>query len=300
MFSGTPLSPNRSERREFWTAMVFIAPWVIGLIAFTLYPICLSFYYSLTEYKVISEPEFIGFGNYVRLFKDRVFVKALSNTVYIVLVGTPITLLAALTVAILLDSKELKNYSFFRVAFFIPTLVPLIINCILWIWLLNPENGLINAVLGLFGIRGPAWLGSPVWAKPALILMMVWGCGSVIIIFIAGLQDIPVSLYESASLEGANFLQRTLHITIPMLSPVILYNAVTLVIAAFQWFAEPFVMTDGGPNNATLFYSLYLYQNAFQFFKMGYASAMAWILLLIALGIIFLLFKGTAKFSREK
>jgi multiple sugar transport system permease protein len=177
MFTGTPLSPNRSERREFWVAMIFIAPWVIGLIAFTLYPICLSFYFSLTEYKVISTPEFIGFNNFVNLFKDRVFVKALSNTFYIVLAGVPITLLAALIVAVLLDSKELRKYSFFRVAFFVPTLVPLIINCILWIWLLNPETGLINAILGLFGIRGPAWLGSPAWAKPALIMMMVWGCG---------------------------------------------------------------------------------------------------------------------------
>jgi multiple sugar transport system permease protein len=129
--------------------------------------------------------------------------------------------------------------------------------------------------------------------------MLVWGCGGSVIIFLAGLQDIPESLYESASIEGANFLQRTVHITLPMLSPVILYNAVTLVIAAFQWFAEPFVMTEGGPNNATMFYSLYLYQNAFQFFKMGYASAMAWILLLIALGIILLLFKGLNRFSEN-
>jgi len=299
MIGGTPFSPNRSERREFWTAMIFISPWVIGLLAFTLYPICLSFYYSLTEYKVIRDPEFIGFSNFINLFKDRVFVTALGNTIYIVLIGVPLTLLSALVVSILLNSRELRRFTFFRVAFFIPTLVPLIINCILWIWLLNPENGLINAILGLVGIRGPAWLGSPFWAKPALILMMVWGCGGTIIIFLAGLQDIPESLYESASLDGANFLERTRHITLPMLAPVILYNAVTLVIAAFQWFAEPFVMTDGGPNNATLFYSLYLYQNAFQFFKMGYASAMAWILLLIALGIIFLLFRGTAKFSQD-
>jgi len=299
MIAGSPFSPNRSERREFWTAMIFIAPWVIGILAFTIYPIILSFYYSLTEYKVVSDPEFVGFQNYLNLFKDKVFYKSLSNTIYIVCVGVPVTLLSALVVSILLNSKELRRYSFFRVAFFLPTLVPLIINCILWIWLLNSENGLINALLSVFGIRGPAWLGSPAWAKPALILMMVWGCGGTIIIFLAGLQDIPESLYEAASLEGANFVQKTLNITIPMLSPVILYNAVTLVIAAFQWFAEPFVMTEGGPDNATMFYSLFLYQNAFQFFKMGYASAMAWVLLLIALAIIFMLFKGMAKFSQE-
>jgi multiple sugar transport system permease protein len=288
-----------SERREFGIAMIFIAPWIFGLLAFTLYPICVSFYYSLTEYKVISNPRFTGVENYINLVKDKVFRTSLYNTGYIILVGVPITLFVALVTAILLDVKQIKGMSFFRVVFFIPTLMPLIINCILWLWLLQPDYGLVNTVLGLFGIRGPSWLGAPAWAKPALILMMVWGCGGAIIIFLAGLQDIPESLFESASLEGANFLQRTIHITIPMLAPVILYNAVTLVIAAFQWFAEPFVMTEGGPDNATMFYSLYLYQNAFLYFKMGYASAMAWILLLIALGVIFLLFKGLSKVSND-
>jgi multiple sugar transport system permease protein len=299
MIAGSPFSPNKSERREFWIAMVFIAPWAVGLAAFTLYPIAMSFYYSLTEYKVISEPEFIGFGNYINLFTNQVFLKALSNTIYIICLGVPVTLFSAFVVSVLLNSKELRRFGFFRIIFFLPTLVPLIINCLLWIWLLNSENGLINALLGVFGIRGPSWLGSPAWAKPALILMMVWGCGGTIIIFLAGLQDIPESLYESVSLEGGNFLQKTVHITIPMLAPVILYNAVTLVIAALQWFAEPFVMTEGGPDNATMFFALYLYQNAFQFFKMGYASAMAWVMLLIALGIIFLLFKGMKGFSQE-
>jgi multiple sugar transport system permease protein len=299
MIAGSPFSPNKSERREFWIAMVFIAPWAVGLIAFTLYPIGMSFYYSLTEYKVISDPEFIGLANYTNLFTNGVFLKALSNTIYIICLGVPVTLFSAFTVSVLLNSKELRRFGFFRIIFFLPTLVPLIINCLLWIWLLNSENGLINALLGLFGVRGPSWLGSPAWAKPALILMMVWGCGGTIIIFLAGLQDIPESLYESASLEGANFLRKTVHITIPMLAPVILYNAVTLVIAALQWFAEPFVMTEGGPDNATMFFALYLYQNAFQFFKMGYASAMAWVMLLIALGIIFLLFKGMKRFSQD-
>ncbi|MDR2305172.1 MAG: sugar ABC transporter permease [Treponema sp.] len=287
---------DRMQKREFITAMIFISPWILGLLAFTLYPICLSAWYSLTEYKVLSDPMFIGFKNYVDLLKDKIFLTALYNTGYIVLVGVPVTLVSALLVAILLNFKKLKGLSLFRVVFFIPTLVPLIINCLLWLWLLQ-DNGLINAILRIFGIRGPLWLGSPAWSKPALILMMIWGCGGSIIIFLAGLQDIPDTLYESASLDGANFAQQTWHITIPMLAPVILFNAVTLVIAAFQWFAEPFVMTQGGPNNSTMFYSLYLYNNAFRFFKMGYASAMAWILLMIALVIIFLLFRGLRRFS---
>lgn len=295
--TGLKVKGSRMERREFIIAMLFISPWVIGLLAFTLYPICMSFYYSLTEYKVISAPRFIGFKNYLNLFKDNVFLKSLYNTGYVVLVGGVLTLLSALVAAILLNAKQLKGLSLFRVVFFIPTLVPLIINCILWMWLLQPDYGLINGLLRMAGIRGPSWLGSPAWAKPALILMMIWGCGGSIIIFLAGLQDIPDTLYESASLDGANFLQRTLFITLPILAPVVLFNAVTLVINAFQWFAEPFVMTSGGPDNSTMFYSLNLYQNAFQFFKTGYASAMAWILLLIALGIIFLLFKGLNRFS---
>jgi multiple sugar transport system permease protein len=299
MVVGSPFSVNKSERREFWVAMVFIAPWAVGLIAFTLYPIVMSLYYSLTEYNVISKPRFVGIGNYINLFKDPVFIKALRNTSYVVVWGVSLTLLAAFSAAVLLNARELRRLMFFRIVFFLPTLIPLIINCILWIWLLNSENGLINALLRVFGVRGPSWLGSPIWAKPALILMMIWGCGGTIIIFIAGLQDISESLYEAASLEGASFLQKTLHITVPMLSPVILFNAVTLVIAVFQWFAEPFVMTEGGPDNATMFYSLYLYRNAFQFFKMGYASAMAWVLLLIALGVIFCLFKGMKRFSQD-
>ena len=295
----TPFSDSRSERREFWIAMIFILPWVIGLFTFTLYPIIRSLYFSLTEYRVIQDPRFIGMRNYVTLFRDNVFQKALSNTLYIVCIGVPLTLFVAFTISVLLNSKELRKFTFFRVVFFVPTLVPLIINCILWIWLLNSDNGLINALLGFFGIPGPSWLGSPAWAKPALILMLVWGCGGIIIIFLAGLQDIPESLYEVASLDGANFLQKTAHVTVPMLAPVILFNSVTLVIAAFQWFAEPFVMTEGGPNNATMFYSLYLYQNAFQFFRMGYASAMAWVLLLISLAIIFMLFRGLRRFRQD-
>ncbi|GHU24030.1 spermidine/putrescine ABC transporter permease [Spirochaetia bacterium] len=293
------IKASRMERQEFIAAMLFISPWVIGFLAFTLYPICQSFWYSLTEYRVLSDPEFIGGMNYINLFKDKIFLTSLYNTGYIVLVGVPITLFCALVASILLNTKQLKGLSVFRVIFFIPTLVPLIINCILWLWLLQPETGLINALLGVFRIPKVPWLGSPVWAKPALILMMVWGCGGTIIIFLAGLQDIPDTLYESASLDGANFVQKTVHITLPMLAPIILYNAVTLVINAFQWFAEPFVMTEGGPNNATMFYSLNLYQNAFQFFKMGYASAMAWILLVIALAIIFFLFKGLNRFSAD-
>ncbi|MDR0909875.1 MAG: sugar ABC transporter permease [Spirochaetaceae bacterium] len=299
MVGSSPFAKSKGVRKDFWIAMIFIAPWIIGTLWFTVGPIIYSFYYSLTEYKIFSAPEFIGFRNYKNLFEDALFWRSLQNTLFMVAVGVPLTLITALVISLLLNSKQLRNFSFFRVAYFLPTLVPLIINCILWVWLLNYDNGMINALLRLIGIQGPSWLGDPGWSKPGLILMTVWGCGNVIIIFLAGLQDIPESLYESADIEGANFVQKSLHITIPMLSPVILYNAVTLVIAAFQQFAEPFTMTEGGPNRSTLLYSLYLYQNAFQFMKMGYASAMAWILLVIALAVIFLLFKGQKKLGND-
>lgn len=288
---------GRSARREWINAMMFISPWLVGILVFTLYPIGMSFYYSLTEYKVLKPPAYIGFANYARMFSDQVFQTSLYNTLYVVLIGVPATTLVALGSAILLDNKRLKGLSFFRVVFFIPTLMPLVINCILWMWILQPDIGLINTILGLLGIQGPGWTASPIWSKPALILMMIWGCGGAIIIYLAGLQDVPVALHEAASLDGANFFQRTIHVTIPIIAPVILYNVVTLVIGVFQWFAEPYIMTEGGPNNSTMFYSLNLYFNAFRYFKMGYASAMAWVLLLIALLIIWGLFRGLRKFS---
>jgi multiple sugar transport system permease protein len=289
----------KSKSREITAGLLFISPWIVGFLAFTLMPIVQSFWYSLTEYKVFTHSfNYIGLGNYSYMLKDDVFKVSLYNTLYTVILGVSITTLVALASAILMDNKRLKGLSFFRVVFFIPTLVPLIINCILWMWILQPDIGLINTILKTVGISNPpGWLASPAWAKPALILMMIWGCGGQVIIYLAGLQDVPESLYESASLDGANFMQRTMHITVPMIAPVLLYNVVTAVIGVFQWFAEPLVMTEGGPSQSTLFYSLYLYQNAFQFFKMGYASAMAWVLLVICLVIIFLLFKGLNRFS---
>lgn len=288
----------KSKSREITAGLIFVSPWIVGFLVFTLLPIIQSFWYSLTEYKVFTRAfTFTGAANYTYMLKDDVFKISLYNTLYTVFIGVTLTTIVALASAILMDNKRLKGLSAFRVVFFIPTLVPLLINCILWMWILQPDIGLINTILKGLGITAPGWLASPVWSKPALILMMIWGCGGQVIIYLAGLQDVPESLYESASLDGANFMQRTMHITIPMIAPVMLYNVVTSVIGVFQWFAEPLVMTEGGPSQSTLFYSLYLFQNAFQFFKMGYASAMAWVLLVICLVIIFLLFKGLNRFS---
>ncbi|WP_312442464.1 carbohydrate ABC transporter permease [Lacrimispora sp.] len=279
------------RKRELIYGLLFISPWLVGFLVFTLFPICSSLYYSMCEYQVIKAPVFVGLDNYKTMFQDKTFLKALSNTFYMVLFGVPITTITAVGISIIMNHKELKVTGPFRVVFFIPTLVPTVVASLLWIWVMQPETGIINRLLGYIGIRGPGWLSSIFWSKPALIVMMIWTCGNAIIIYLAGLQDIPVSLYESASLDGAGFFSQTLFVTIPLLRSTILYNVVTLIINVFQWFAEPYIMTNGGPDNSTMFYSLYLYQNAFSYFKMGYASAMAWILLLIALGIILVLFK---------
>ncbi len=270
-------------RRNQINGLLFVSPWIVGFLVFITYPVLASLYYSLTKYDVIHPPEFRGLGNYLDLIlRDDVFRIALLNTLYMIVVGTVVITVVTITIAIVLNNRQIRGLSVFRVVFFIPTLVPLVILCIVWIWILQPQTGLLNTCLSYVGIRGPGWLADPRLAKPAFIMMFLWTSGGAVIIYLAGLQDIPETLYEVASIDGAGFLRRTFTITVPLLSPVILFNVVTYVIGIFQSFAESFIITSGGPDRSTLFYSLYLYQNAFQYFKMGLASAMAWILLIIA------------------
>lgn len=285
---------SRLRAREARNGILFVLPWIIGFLAFTLYPIVMSFYYSLCNYNVISDPVFIGLSNYKNLLHDSVFLKAVSNTAYMICLGVPITTFVAVGVSVLLNNRELNSTytGIVRVLFFLPTLVPTVVACLLWIWVMQPDSGVLNTLLGYIGIKGPGWLSSPKWSKPSFILMMIWTCGNAIIIYLAGLQEISVSLYEAAELDGAGFIQKTFYVTLPLLKSTILYNVVTLIIGVLQWFTEPYIITSGGPDNSTMFYSLYLYNNAFSYFKMGYASAQAWIMLLIALVFILILFKG--------
>ncbi|MCL6625291.1 carbohydrate ABC transporter permease [Alicyclobacillus shizuokensis] len=287
------------NKRSLRTGLLFISPWIVGFVVFTAYPVFASLYYSLTDYSMIGTPRFVGLQNYVNLFSDKVFLTSLANTLYMVVIGLSFITVSTVTIAILLNNRRIKGLSFFRVVFFLPTLVPTVVLSVLWIWILEPDTGLINSILHLFGIPGPGWLASPAWAKPSFILMALWGAGNMIIIYLAGLQDISPALYEAASLDGANAWQKAVHITVPMLRPVIVFNVITGLIGTFQSFAEAFIMTNGGPNNATLFYSLYLYENAFQYFKIGYASAMAWILLIIVLGCTVLLLKFSHQLRPE-
>jgi len=279
-------------RKDLVNGLLFISPWIVGFLFFTAYPLISSLYYSLTDYDIINPPVFVGLENYKTLFTgDDMFYTVLKNTLYMVFIGLTVITACTVFISILLNNKKVKGMAFFRVIFFLPTLVPFVILSILWVWVLQPDSGVVNTVLGWIGIDGPGWFASPSWSKPAFILMGLWGAGGSIIIYLAGLQGIPESLYEAASIDGANSMQKMFSITLPMLRPVILFNVITGIIGTFQSFAESFIITQGGPNGSTMFYSLYLYQNAFQYAKMGYASAMAWVLLVIALVFTLVLFK---------
>jgi multiple sugar transport system permease protein len=231
------------------------------------------------------------------LFQDTRFLSALYNTAYYAFFAVPLATIAGILLAMLLNMK-VKGLSAFRTIFYLPSITPVVATALVWLWMFNPRGGIINYVLSLAGIRGPGWLGSPEWAKPALILMGLWGVGGAVVIYLASLQDVPRELVEAAELDGANTLQKIINVTLPMISPVILFNVITGLIGSFQFFTEVHVMTggSGSPADSTLMMSIYLWQSAFQFFKMGYASAQAWILFLIIIVFTVFLFKISGRF----
>ena len=250
-----------------------------------LYPIAASVYFSFCDYSVLERPVWIGLENYTELLRDDIFWTSLVNTSYYAAVSLPLGMLVALALAILLNAK-VRGLAVYRTIFFLPSILPVVAMSILWLWIFNGQYGVLNYTLGLVGVPSrvlPTWLDSKAWAMPALILMGLWGVGYSVVIYLAGLQDVPVSLYESAEIDGASWWQKTVHITLPMLSPVIYFNLVMGIIGTFQIFAQPYIMTQGGPERATTFYTLYLYNRAFEDLRMGYASAMAWILFVIIL-----------------
>jgi multiple sugar transport system permease protein len=300
-----PWRPRRNrwsalERRNFKIGMLFISPWLIGFLVFTLYPMVVSFIYSFSIYHSRRPLEWVGLQNYQDLLSDQKFWIALSNTLYLVVIAVPLTLIMSFSCAVLLNLK-VRGQSFYRVIYFLPSIVPTVAGTILWLWLLNPQVGLVNTLLARIGIQGPNWMHDPNWSKPGLIMLGLWGMGNTIVIYLSGLQDVPVSLVEAAELDGANWWQRLRHITIPIVSPITLFNLITGVIVAFQYFAQAYVVSGGDslgqPMQSTLFYSVYLYQTAFRFLKMGYASAMAWVLFLIILLCTILLLKISDRFT---
>jgi multiple sugar transport system permease protein len=282
---------KRLQRGELLPALLFISPWVIGFLCFQLYPIASSLRYSFTEYNMMQPPISVGFDNFTRLFgEDDLFRKALTNTAIYALFSVPLDLVVALFFALLLN-LQIPGRVIWRTAFYFPAIVPSVAIGILWVMLLNTQGGLVNVAIEALGFDAIPWLTSPTWALPALILLSVWGIGPTIVIFLAGLQDVPRDLYDAAQLDGAGPLRLVRDVTIPMLSPVILFNLIIGMIAALQVFAQPFILfgttqgggsaNHGGPLNSALMYSVQLYTVAFQQFKMGYASAMAWILFFI-------------------
>ena len=280
--------------------MSFLLPWTIGFVAFTLYPMVASFIYSFSIYHPKRPLEWVGLQNYANLLTDDLFWKSLSNTLFLVAIGVPLTLFASFLCAVLLNLK-VRGQSIYRVIYFLPSIVPTVASTILWLWILNPQTGILNTLLGYIGIDGPNWMSNPAWSKPGLILLGMWGMGGTIIIYLSGLQDVPVSLLEAAELDGASWWQRLWSITVPMVSPITLFNLITGVIATFQYFTQAYVFRGfqnlGYPLNSTLFYSVYLYQNGFLWLKMGYASAMAWILFIVILICTLLLLKVSERFT---
>ncbi|MEM1210705.1 MAG: sugar ABC transporter permease [Planctomycetota bacterium] len=279
---------TRHDRRRLGIGLLFISPWVIGFIAFGLYPIAMAVYYSLTDYDVLREPVWVGTLNYQDMVTDDVFWKALWNTMVYATFSVPLSLILSLLVAVLLN-RSIVGRSIFRTCFYIPAIVPLVAVGMIWIWLFNGDLGLINHALSLIGIEGPQWTGDQHWTKPMLILSSVWQIGGSMVLFLAGLQDVPRSLYESADLDGAGPTHQFWHITVPMVSPVLYFNLIMGIIGGVQEFVKPFVMMpDGGPNRSALLFAVYIYQNAFTFNNMGYACAMAVVLFLIILVLTWL------------
>lgn len=305
------MKKERLLTRNEWLGLAFASPWIMGLLVFGIYPIIASFYYSLCSYNIVRPPKFLGFENYkIMLFEDPLFWKSLWNTIYLTAFGLPLQLGCALLVAVILNTK-VRGQSIFRTLIYLPSVVPVVATSILWVWMLNPEYGLFNAAISLLGGRGPGWLTDPKWSKPALIITGIWGIGNTMIIFLAGLQQVPVSLYEAAVIDGANAWQRFKNVTIPIISPVIFFNLVMGIIGSFQYFTQVYVMTaglmgggqgTGGPEFSTLVFPLYLYQNSFLFFRMGYASALAWVMFAIVAVILVFIFKtsGWVHYEKEK
>ncbi len=297
--------------REALAGYLFIVPWLLGFVIFTFGPMIASLYFSFTEYDIVSSPKWVGLANYTKAFggvlayiqtgdvrqlKDPIFWKSLQVTLYFAALSLPLNLLCSFCLAILLNQK-IFGLRIWRTIYFLPSIISGVAVTLLWLRILNPRMGILNPFLrDVLGIANPpGWLQDPNWAVPALVLMGLWGVGGSMIIYLAGLQGIPTDLYDAAHVDGANRWQTFWSVTFPMMTPVLFYNLVLGLIGTFQYFTEVYVATGGagGPQRATMFYNLYLYQNAFKYFDMGYASTMAWILFVIVLCLTTLIFRSS-------
>lgn len=272
------LSLRTNEATWFY---IFLLPWLIGFLVFTLFPILASLGLGFTRYNAIKPFDWVGLKNFIFLSKDTIFIKSLRVTLTYTVIFVPIQLMISLFLAVLLNLRVFGMRTI-RTIYYLPAILPTVVTGLVWVWLFNPDFGLLNFLLfKIFGIHGPNWLGSERWVMSAVIISGLWGMGAGVLIFLAALQNVPDELYEAAELDGATVLHRFWHVTIPMISPVILYNLLIFMIGALQVFARIYVLTAGGPNYGSYFYNIYVYDNAFSYFKLGLASAQAWILFII-------------------
>jgi len=287
---------SKVTRRNLTYGLLFISPWIIGFSVFTLYPMIASLYYSFTNYDILTPVKFVGLQNFIDMFQNKLFQTAIYNTVYFAIFSIPISIVVSIMIAMLLNTN-VRGMAFYRTVFFLPSIVPAVAAGLLWVWILNPQFGLANAILKMFGLPALGWLSDPTWAKPSLILMGLWAVGGSMVIYLAALQDVPKELYEACDLDGANGWQRTWAVTIPLITPTIFFDLVLGIIGTFQYFTTVYVVTQGqgGPMDSTLMYGLLLYRNAFSYLKMGYASAMAWFLFSVVLFITLIIFKSSGR-----
>ena len=283
------------RRRHMLEGYLFAAPWLVGFLTFTAGAMLYSVWMSLQRWNILTPPHFVGLGNYQKAFlRDPLFWKCLFNTAYYSSLSVPLRLLIALGLAVLLN-QQVRGLALFRTLFYLPSVVTGVATAMLWMLLLNPDVGGVNYVLRrLWVAHPPGWFTDEQWAMPGMILMSLWSIGTMMLTFLAGLQSVPEELQDAAQVDGAGAWHRFRHVTLPLLTPTLFFNLVISVIASFQVFTQTYIITDGGPANATLTYALYLYRNAFQYFKMGYASALAWILLFIILSLTLLIFRSSA------
>lgn len=280
------------QQREEIEAYLFLTPWLLGFLLLILGPLIAAAYFSLTEYSILKSPIFIGFANFRQMMNDELFWQALRVTATYTFVSVPLLVTLGYLLALLLN-QDVWGLSLWRTIFYMPAVVSGVAVAIMWLWVFHPDMGIVNNALRVFGIEGPRWFGSPDWALPTLILTSVWGVGGGMVIYLAGLQGIPTHLYEAAELDGAGSWHKFVHVTLPMTTPVIFFNLLMGIIGSWQVFTSAYVITGGGPANSTLFYVLYLYRQGWQYFKMGYASALAWVLFFIILVFTVIIFRSS-------
>ena len=298
--SGRSRARGRLERRDTRAALLFISPWIVGFLVFTAWPVLYTGYLSLTDYDVINDPRFVGLDNFKQLLEDPKVSLALRNTFVFTAMVVPAQVLVALGLALLLDRAG-RASGFFRTAFFLPKMTPPVAIGVLFLLLFNGQSGLLNAMLGTLGINGPSWTTDPTWVKPGLVVMSLWTLGGSVIILLAALRNVPQELYDAARVDGAGYWRQTWSVTVPMISGALFFILIIETIAAFQSFSEAYTAFFGSgnstySNDAALFYSIYLFQQAFQFLQMGYASAMAWILFAIIMAVTFVQVRFTRRF----